>query len=565
MQSQFNQIHWYVLLGVPVDVASTHIQKILEQHSQFNLLPKLVLQKAEHYLLNDMVKKQYDFFLKNHPNAPKAVGIEQLDAYALLNLSPLALIADIIQALQVHKDTLPLHHWLLLRKWLLHPKLKQRYDQHWQQHFSPQALAQASQAPTDVLSPPPNTGVNSKTWLLGASATALIAALSMPLWRGETVLTQKRVQPLPPVSVKPAVYLNPVSITITAVGDMTLGSHLGNESAGTLPHYWKQYGASYFVQNLKQTFAQDDLTIANLEGPLTQATLAQEKTFAFKGRPEMVDILKQASIEAVSVANNHSHDYGIRGHQDTLNVLSKNGVMAFGYEQYQVLSIKDKRIALIGAKGWDVAQGKAAVNRALAFFKNEDIDYYIMSFHWGEENAYEPNQTQQILGRYAIEQGMDVVLGHHPHVVQGIERYQKGVIVYSLGNFVFGGNRNPTDKDSLAVQLQLDFVGNRLVATDLLPLALRVSDANSEHDYRPVFADENTQKRVVMKMQPSSNVDIRLGQRMEHKINVLDDTPQMAQGQFWCDESLSVRATVFGHSKERFAKCQPRKAPANWG
>lgn len=569
----FKQINFYILLGIPVQTHSEQVAHVILQHAQAKLLPAPILEAAKHYLLSDMARRQYDFFLHHHPLAPEKINIAQLDAYAKLNLSAVATRQDIAQALQDKWGELPLQEWLLVRKWLLNSRLRGHYDAHWQQHFSPESkilawsdtshLAPQNTVIHDVL---PSNPSFPNAWLwLGLSAIVIAATLSIRPWQPQIppIVTKRDV--LPPFSARSLNALDKTSITITAVGDMTLGSHFGQEHADLLPHYWQQYGSSYFLDNVAHVFAHDDLSIANLEGPLTEANMPMQKQFAFKGKPSLVQILESGSIEAVNVANNHSHDYGQQGFDDTLAVLKQSGIQAFGYEHYQVYEVKGKRIAMAGAKGWDVNEGKKSVDRALAFFKQEQIDYYIMSFHWGNEREYQQNATQQALGRYAIDQGFNAVLGHHPHVVQGIEQYKQGVIVYSLANFVFGGNRNPSDKDSLAVQLQLEFNGNQLVATEVLPLPLAVSDTSKTHNYQPVWADDATQKRIVAKMQPYSNIDVYLGQRLEHERKLGLDIPQMAQGQYWCDDSLSVRAAMFGNSHERFTKCQPRQTPAQWG
>lgn len=573
MTIDFKQINFYIVLGIPVQTHFEQVASVIEQHAQAKLLPMPILEAAKHYLLSDMVRRQYDFFLHHHPLAPEKTHIAQLDAYAKLSLSVLAKREDIAQALQVKWGELSLQEWLLLRKWLLNPKLRERYDAHWQHHYSPVSKTLGDSVSLHstthniaITQLPKHRNAVANWWLwCGLSAVVMAVTWSMRPWQPQIPPIVVQRDALLAFSSSSLNALDKTSITITAVGDMTLGSHLGQEHAALLPHYWQQYGSSYFLDNVAHVFAHDDLSIANLEGPLTEANTPMQKQFVFKGKPSLAQILESGSIEAVNVANNHSHDYGQQGFDDTLAALEQNGIQAFGYEHYQIYEVKGKRIAMAGAKGWDEHEGKKSVDRALAFFKQQNIDYYIMSFHWGNERQYQQNATQQVLGRYAIDQGFNAVLGHHPHVVQGIEQYKQGVIVYSLANFVFGGNRNPSDKDSLAVQLQLEFNANQLVATEVLPLPLAVSDTSKTHNYQPVWADDATQKRIVAKMQPYSNIDVSLGQRLEHVNQATVSIPQMAQGQYWCDDSLSVRAAMFGHDHERFAKCQPRQTPTQWG
>ena len=354
-------------------------------------------------------------------------------------------------------------------------------------------------------------------------------------------------------------------ITITAVGDTTLGSHLGDTSAGSLPAVWQKQGDAYFMQHMADVLAHDDLSIANLEGPLTNARGGMDKQFVFKGAPALAGVLQQGSIEAVNVANNHSHDYGEQGFNDTLQALQAAQVPAFGYAHHQIIEVKGKRVALAGAKAWSLAQGKEAVDQALAHFKDQNPDYLIMSFHWGQERQYRQNATQQAIARYAIDRGFNAVLGHHPHVVQGIERYKQGVIVYSLANFVFGGNGNPSDKDSVAVQLRVDFAGDTLVAQDLTALPLSVSGVNHTNDYRPVWANAAAKSRTQAKMQAASNVDVRLGWREDLTSQaMLAHTFKSAAPSRWCDDSASVWApSVLDTTAARLPPCTA--SASNWG
>ncbi|HRL02079.1 MAG TPA: CapA family protein, partial [Vitreoscilla sp.] len=188
-----------------------------------------------------------------------------------------------------------------------------------------------------------------------------------------------------------------------------------------------------------------------------------------------------------------------------------------------------------------------------------------MSFHWGQERQYRQNATQQAIARYAIDRGFNAVLGHHPHVVQGIERYKQGVIVYSLANFVFGGNGNPSDKDSVAVQLRVDFAGDALVAQDLTALPLSVSGVSNGNDYRPVWANTAVQERTQAKMQAASNVDVRLGWREDLTSQaLLAHTLKPSAPSRWCDDSVSVWApNVLETAAVRLPRCT--LTASNWG
>ncbi|UOO88020.1 CapA family protein [Vitreoscilla massiliensis] len=561
-------VNLYALLGVPENADGARLRHVIGLHHTAKLLPEAILAKAERYLLSDTLRLQYNLYLKNL--TAQHAALSHLNLYAHLNLPHTATAAQIQAALNAHVHRIPLQTWLLARKWLLHPRLRERYDGMWAQRFGGQweaVLADADVAgvATDIATV--ETDKASTPWALLAAAalSTAIGVITLERVYQRPIQLYRQQTALPPLLLAAPAASAWSQITITAVGDTTLGSHLGDVSAGTLPAVWREQGDAYFMQEMADVLAHDDLSIANLEGPLTQANGGMDKPFVFKGAPALVGVLRAGSIEAVNVANNHSHDYGAQGHADTLQALQAAQIPAFGYQQYQIIDIKGKRIALAGAKAWSVAQGKEAVEQALAHFKGQDVDYLIMSFHWGQERQYRQNTTQRAIAHYAIDRGINAVLGHHPHVVQGLERYKQGVIVYSLANFVFGGNGNPSDKDSVAVQLRLDFAGKQLLAQDVLALPLSVSGRSNGNDYRPVWANAATQARIHAKMQAASNVDVRMGWREDLTSQaLLAHTFKAPAPSRWCDDSGSVWApSVVDTSLQRFPSCVATRQ--HWG
>ena len=563
-------VNLYALLGVPVDADGARLRHVIALHHTAKLLPEAILQKAERYLLSDGLRLQYNLYLHNLSALAPQKSVEHLNLYAHLRLPHTASAAEIQAALSAQVKHMPLQTWLLARKWLLHPRLRERYDGVWTRRFGNAAGSVWAEETVAVAIHTPELVADAQTktpWALLATAALATAvggvALERTLSRPQPVYIQQTV--LPPLLVAVPASQAFTQITITAVGDTTLGSHLGDTSAGSLPAVWQKQGDAYFMQHMADVLAHDDLSIANLEGPLTTARSGVDKQFVFKGAPALVGILQQGSIEAVNVANNHSHDYGEQGFNDTLQALQAAQVPAFGYAHHQIIEVKGKRVALAGAKAWSLAQGKEAVDQALAHFKDQNPDYLIMSFHWGQERQYRQNATQQSIARYAIDRGFNAVLGHHPHVVQGIERYKQGMIVYSLANFVFGGNGNPSDKDSVAVQLRVDFAGDTLVAQDLTALPLSVSGVNHTNDYRPVWANAAAKSRTQAKMQAASNVDVRLGWREDLTSQaMLAHTFKSAAPSRWCDDSASVWApSVLDTTAARLPPCTA--SASNWG
>ncbi len=249
---------------------------------------------------------------------------------------------------------------------------------------------------------------------------------------------------------------DPVSLTVSVVGDCTLGTDEAFDYSTSLNAYFDNYGSSYFLQNVKPIFSADDLTIANFEGTLTESDAREDKTFAFKAPASFAKILTDGNVEAVTTANNHSHDYGEQGFTDTLNALEAEGITHFGYDETAVMNIKGIKVGLVGIYELkDHLERTQQVKDNIAKVKAEGAQLVIVIFHWGNEKEEVPDSNQMTLGRLAIDEGADLVCGHHPHVLQGIETYKGKNIVYSLGNFCFGGNSAPSDMDSMIFQQQV--------------------------------------------------------------------------------------------------------------
>ena len=141
-----------------------------------------------------------------------------------------------------------------------------------------------------------------------------------------------------------AVVMNPVSLTLSVVGDCTLGTDETFDYDTSLNAYYENYGSAYFLQNVKSIFSQDDLTIANFEGTLTESDAREDKTFAFKGPASFTSILTDGSVEAVNTANNHSHDYGDQSYEDTMTALDAAGIVHFGYDETAVMDVKGIKV-----------------------------------------------------------------------------------------------------------------------------------------------------------------------------------------------------------------------------
>ena len=301
----------------------------------------------------------------------------------------------------------------------------------------------------------------------------------------------------------PTPTMAPVSLTVSVVGDCTLGTDENFDYDTSLNACYDNYGADYFFSNVKSIFSTDDLTIANFEGTLTDSEEREDKEYAFKAPAEYAGILTSGSVEAVNTANNHSHDYGDQGYEDTISALDSAGILNFGYDKTIVTEVKGVKVGLVGIYELkDHLERKEQLKQNITKVKAEGAQITIVIFHWGNEKEEVPDSNQTTLAHLAIDEGADLVCGHHPHVLQGIEEYKGKNIVYSLGNFCFGGNQYPSDMDTMIFQQTFTVDQNGVKAdnvTNIIPCS--VSSDSDYNNYQPTPAEGDEATRILSKIQ----------------------------------------------------------------
>jgi len=295
-----------------------------------------------------------------------------------------------------------------------------------------------------------------------------------------------------------------ITITISAAGDATLGNYYGQDYSWSFREMWeKQQDASYFLENVYDIFSGDDMTVVNLEGSLTRAEERREnQTYCISGDPEYVNILTEGSVEAVTMANNHRLDYFEQGTKDTVAALDDAGI-AYAYDSHLgIYETKGIRIGFVAVN--EVGQGAGVekyLREGIGLLQEEGADLILACCHWGVERENYPEEYQQSLGKQCIDWGADLVLGHHPHVLQGIEEYKGKYIVYSLGNFCFGANRNPADKDCIIFQQTFTFLdGEQQTDTEARVIPCSISSVSNRNDYKPTPAGDDEARRILDRM-----------------------------------------------------------------
>jgi poly-gamma-glutamate synthesis protein (capsule biosynthesis protein) len=302
------------------------------------------------------------------------------------------------------------------------------------------------------------------------------------------------------------------SVKISAVGDCTIGwddrFNWGNRFDAYLESNNGDY--SYYLAKVRDIFREDDFTIANLETTFTSYPVKIEKTFNFSAPDAYKNVLLQGCVDAVSLGNNHTYDFGERGYLDTMAALDSIGIPYFGHDKYLVKEVCGVKIGFFSLLDYG-CQFYHEIDKALAYLKSQKCDLIIACMHWGVEHTYEQTWAQVAMAHYLVDNGVDLVLGSHPHVLQGIEKYKGKYILYSMANFCFGGNTDPDDKDTMIFQQTFTFVNGELQPDDYIKIIpASVSGVSYCNNYQPVVLEGAEKERVMQKiMRYSSGFEYR--------------------------------------------------------
>jgi len=315
---------------------------------------------------------------------------------------------------------------------------------------------------------------------------------------------------------------------MAAVGDIMLG--------GTATPELRQLGYDYPFERTRDILKQAHVVFGNLEGPLTHGgSPILPKQYLFRSPPEQVaPALARAGFTVVSLANNHSLDYGSDGLEDTRSALSKAGIRSVGAGRNEAEArtavflpcqpSQDKDTTVVGTtlailaysltfpeEFWSgpekpgTAFGHEQHIRTDVAAARQKADIVVVSFHWGQEGKTDLRDYQMLLAHAAIESGAMAVIGHHPHILQGIERYRDGIILYSLGNFSFGSYSKDATRSAIAL---ISFQNKLWHSLKLIPINVQ----NSEVVFQPRPLSGAEADEVVHQLQ---NLSQTLGTRLE--------------------------------------------------
>ena len=296
-------------------------------------------------------------------------------------------------------------------------------------------------------------------------------------------------------------------IIISAAGDCTLGTDTKFGIYGSFQQELKKFNNDYshFMKNVAPIFKEDDYSLVNLETTLTDATVKVDKgggtVYHFKGPKEYINILSTSYIDGVTIDNNHIYDYGQKGLNDTINTLNEYKIDYCGRGNKVVREVKGIKMGILGYSSFRESEElKNNIKNDIEQLRETGCSIVITYFHWGNENEYEPNDVQRKIAKFAIDNGADMVLGSHPHVVQSLEKYNGKLIVYSLGNFSFGGNSNPTDKRTFIMQSKFNLEDKVVKSVEFKVIPTNISSVENRNDFVPTPATGNRVNEIIKKL-----------------------------------------------------------------
>ena len=278
------------------------------------------------------------------------------------------------------------------------------------------------------------------------------------------------------------------TVVLSLLGDCTIGCeeavyHRENGFAQVA----EREGYAYFFQEVQPLLQADDVTIANFEGVLKDNAYRKvKKTYNFRGLPAYTDILSLGGVDAVGLSNNHTDDYGAAGKRTTKEALLAGGIAYFDDESVYIYEKNGIRIAFLSVwQQWMFQNGKQYV-QTVTDLKADGVNAVVVYVHFGMEYNPFHSERQTTTAQRFIDAGADLVAGSHPHVLQGIEQYENRLILYSLGNFVFGGNAKVRALETMIPQVTFTFSDDgAYLSQQLRVYPAHVSGDAVHNDYQP--------------------------------------------------------------------------------
>ena len=310
-----------------------------------------------------------------------------------------------------------------------------------------------------------------------------------------------------------------ILLTMSFTGDFTIGRNMQHDGASIFEkELKKQDGDMNFpFRNIRDLLLSDDLTMINFEGTLTTADRNRDKlenSYLFRADPEFVNILAPGGVDTVSLENNHVLDMGEDGLRETKQVLTDAGIPYASEDEPAIMYVKGVKIGSLayqtfGGRHDEIIKKLPADIQAL---RDEGCQIVIVSYHWGAELDYYPNDNQVRLGRATVDAGADLVIGHHSHRINPIEYYNGKYICYSLGNFSFAGNNKPSDMATFVFQIRMRVRDGEVSSENIKIIPCRISSRTDYNDFAPTPYTKDSHIEAVIKTLTQN------GRRLEYAV-----------------------------------------------
>lgn len=289
------------------------------------------------------------------------------------------------------------------------------------------------------------------------------------------------------------------NIKLSFVGDVMLASLKNQTATGNFNDYANNNEPEYFLEKVRHIFEADDFTVVNLENVFTDKSLAPKEkdhdpAFWFYSKTDNVKILTTSSVEGVTIANNHTNDYGLQGKKDTVETITNAGLEYGDNDRLMIFEKNGFKIAVVCHGLWGSAQTSSVIKM---LEKAEEVsDFQIVFYHGGDSNVHTPEKWRVEASKKLVDAGADLVLGNHPHVLQPREIYNGVEIMYSLGNFCYGGKAKPENRTIIyQMDLTVSYDGLEVVNTEsnIIPCYVYTGERNN-YQPAPIENEEEISK-----------------------------------------------------------------------
>ena len=328
-------------------------------------------------------------------------------------------------------------------------------------------------------------------------APLLAASLLCNVWADPNILFPKP-EPEPPVVVEEPQFFD---FTLSFTGDIMISSYKNQTTATNFNGYANSHEPTYFLQNVAPVFERDDYTIVNLENVLSDNVLTPvdkgyTPAYWYYSKTANTEILTSASVECVNLSNNHTGDYGIEGQIDTIAAVEAAGLLYGTSDKTLYLEKNGYTVAIICNGLWSEWQANTIVDRLKD--AEQYSDFQIVFYHGGTERVHTPEQWRIRVSRKLVDNGADLVIGNHPHVLQPIENYNGVDIIYSMGNFLMGDERRPENR-TIIYQLVLTISDEgELESKNVTIIPCYVHTGEEFNNYCPGIIEDEAQKQKVL-------------------------------------------------------------------